>query len=452
MGSTLLHGGRVLTVDEGDRTFAEGFVSIRDGRIAGVGPKTASPDPSGFDEVLDLSGHLVMPGLVNAHTHSAMILFRGRAEGQSLLTMEGWLRAIREPELAMRAEDVGPAVSLSAAEMLLSGTTLFCDQYFFADEIAAAVARSGIRAVIAYGIVELGNRKQGEEELRKAAAFVERQRSADGRIIPWLGPHAPYVDNSESLLRAEAEIARAHGVGLHLHLAAGPEDNEEPLRRYGLTATQALYRDGFFDGRVHAAHCLDLSPDDLAIFAGAPAASVAYCASAGLRSGRAGICPAFELREAGVTVALGTDNVAANNSYDMVVEMRIAGLVASHREGRAQPITSRELVRMATIEGARALGLGDEVGSIEAGKAADLIAIDLRGAGYSETPDPTALLVYSGSGRDVRHVFIAGEPLVRDGQLVRRELSAIRSDYAAAYAAFWDRVERSGSSPRRDVA
>ena len=451
MGSALLHGGHVLTVDGKDRVFEGGFVAVRDGRIAGVGPKANSPDPSDFDEVFDLTGHLVMPGLVNAHTHSAMILFRGRAEGQSLLTMEGWYNAIREPELAMVADDVGPAVALSAAEMLLSGTTLFCDQYFFADEIAAAVASAGIRAVIAYGIVQLGDDARGKEELEKATRFIERQRSADGRIIPWFGPHAPYVDNSEQLLRAEVEVARAHGVGLHLHMAAGPEDNEETLARYGLTATQALQRDGFFDGRVHAAHCLDLSPEDIAIFADAPAASVAYCASAGLRSGKPDMCPAVDLRAAGVTVALGTDNVAANNSYDMIAEMRVAGLVASHREGRAQPISSRELLRMATMDGAKALGLDHEVGSLEPGKAADVIAIDISGAGYSETPDPQTLLVYSGSGRDVRHVWVAGEQLVRDSRLVRRELTDIRRDYSAAYGAFWARVHKAKTS-RREVA
>jgi 5-methylthioadenosine/S-adenosylhomocysteine deaminase len=452
MGSALLRGGCVLTVDSIDRTFEDGFVAVRDGRIAGVGPRTESPNPSDYDEVFDLTGHLVMPGLVNAHTHAAMILFRGRAEGQSLLTMEGWYNAIREPELAMVADDVGPAVALSAAEMLLSGTTLFCDQYFFADEIAAAVAEAGIRAVIAYGIVQLGDEARGQEELGKATAFIEKQRSADGRIVPWFGPHAPYVDNSESLLRAEVEIARSHGVGLHLHMAAGPEDNEQTLSRYGLTATQALERDGFFESRVHAAHCLDLSPKDIAIFAAAPAASVAYCASAGLRSGKPGICPAVDLRAAGVTVAIGTDNVAANNSYDMVGEMRVAGLVASHRERRAQPISSRELLRMATIEGARALGLDREVGSIELGKSADLVAIDLRGAGYSETPDPATLLVYSGSGRDVRHVWVAGEQLVRDRRLVRRDLQDIRREYSAAYQSFWDRVAKAKFTGRREVA
>jgi 5-methylthioadenosine/S-adenosylhomocysteine deaminase len=452
MGSTLLHGGTVLTVDKENRVFEGGFVAIRDGRIAGVGPAALSPDPSGFDEVLDLTGHLVIPGLVNAHTHSAMILFRGRAEGQSLLTMDGWYNAIREPELSLVAEDVGPAVALSCAEMLLSGTTLFSDQYFFAEEIAAAVAEAGIRAVIAYGIVQLGDVERGKAELAKATAFIERQRSTDGRIIPWFGPHAPYVDNTEDLLRAEVAVAKEHGVGLHLHMAVGPEDNAETLRRYGLTATQALQRDGFFEGRVHAAHCLDLSPEDIAIFASAPAASISYNATAGLRSGREGICPAVTLRDAGVTVALGTDNVAANNSYDMIAEMRVAGLVASHRERRAQPLSSTELLRMATIDGARALGLDREVGSLESGKSADITAIDLRGAGYSETPDPAALLIYSGSGRDVQHVWVAGEQLVRDRQLVRRDFADIRQAYSTAYDVFWDRVARAKASPRKEVA
>lgn len=450
MGSTLIHGGTVLTVDTDNRTFENGWVAIRDGRISDVGPRTTTPDFSGYDEVFDLAGHLVMPGLVNAHTHSAMVLFRGRAEGQSLLTMEGWYNSIREPELSLVGSDIGPAVALSCAEMVLSGTTTFCDQYFFAEEIAAAVKVAGLRAVIAYGIVQLGDEERGREELAEATAFLEQQRSADGRVIPWFGPHAPYVDNTEDLLRAEVEVANKFGVGLHLHMATGPEDNEETESRYGQTATVALENIGFFEGRIHAAHCLDLSAEDIAVFARAPAATVAYCASAGLRSGREGMCPAVALREAGVTVALGTDNVAANNSYDMISEMRVAGLVASHRERRAQPLSSRDLLRMATIEGAKALGLDRETGSLETGKAADIIAVDLTGPGYSETPDPETLLVYSGSGRDVRHVWVDGEQLVRDRQLQRRDFAEIRRTYSSTYKEFWDRVAQARNA--REVA
>jgi 5-methylthioadenosine/S-adenosylhomocysteine deaminase len=439
MSSLIITDATILTVDAAGTVFVKGWVGIADGRIVGVGP--AETEPGGFDDVLSLPGHIVMPGLVNAHTHSPMVLFRGRSEGHSLLTMEGWYNTIREPELSLLASDIAPAVRLSCAEMLMSGTTTFCEQYFFADEIAGAVAEMGLRAVIAYGIVQLGDAARGEKELATAGAFLARQRSADGRIIPWLGPHAPYVDNDEALLRAEVALAMEHGCGMHQHMACGPEDNAETMARHGLTATQALDRDGFFAGRVHAAHCLDLSPEDIAVFAAAPAASVAYCATAGLRSGREGICPAVDLRRAGVTVALGTDNVAANNGYDMIAEMRVAGLAASHREGRAQPLSSRELVRMATIEGARALGLDHETGSLEVGKAADIIAIDTTGSGYSETPDPETLLVYSGSGRDVRHVWVAGAALVADRRLTRQDYQTIRSDYSETYRAFWARVD-----------
>jgi 5-methylthioadenosine/S-adenosylhomocysteine deaminase len=440
MASTLLFDATILTVDAHDTILDRAWISVEDGRITGLGSRDACPDAGGFDEAIDCSGRLVMPGLVNAHTHSAMILFRGRAEGQSLLTMAGWYAAIREPELAMKPEDVGPAVELSCAEMLLSGTTTFCDQYFYADEIASAAATAEMRAVIAYGVVQLGDVEKGREELDKAIRFLQGRHSADGRIIPWLGPHAPYVDNSEDILKAEAEAALRHGAGLHLHMAAGPEDNEDTLARYGLTATAALARDGFFAARVHAAHCLDLSDDDIAIFARAPKASVAHCASASLRSGRKGICPVKSLREAGVVVALGTDNVAANNSYDMIAEMRIAGLLAGHREGIAQVISSTELIRMATIDGARALGLDHDIGSLEVGKAADLVSIDIEAPGYSDCPDIPALLVYSGSGRDVRDVWVGGERLVRDRQLTRRPYHDIRVAYRAAYDVFWSRV------------
>ncbi len=441
MGSALLRDAIVLTVDAENTMFAPGWVAMSEGRIAGVGPMDTCPDRSDYDEVFSLPGHVVMPGLVNAHTHSAMVLFRGRSEGQSLLTMEGWYNSIREPELSLIASDIGPAVALSCAEMALSGTTTFCDQYFFAEEIAEAVKAAGIRAVIAYGIVQLGDKARGEEELALATNFLRQQRSADGRVVPWFGPHAPYVDNSEDLLLAEVAVANEFGVGLHLHMACGPEDNEETQRRYGTTAAVALEKLGFFNGRIHAAHCLDLSPEDIAVFARAPHASISHNATAGLRSGREGICPVVDLKAAGVTVALGTDNVAANNGYDMINEMRVAGLVASHREGRAQPISSAELVRMATIEGARALGLENEIGSLEKGKAADIIAIDISGPGYSETPDVETLLVYSGSGRDVRHVWVAGEHLVADRSLTRRAFSDIRREYSATYTDFWARVE-----------
>ncbi len=430
----------MLTADPVNQVLVEGWVAIRDGRIAGLGPRASRPDLAHYDEALDLAGHLVMPGFVNAHTHAAMILFRGRSEGHSLLTMEGWYHSVREPELCLTPDDIGPAVALSCAEMALSGTSTFCDQYFYADEVARAADASGLRAIVAYGIVELGDRVRGQVELGRAAAFVEGQRR--GRVIPWFGPHAPFVDNSAETLRAEVETANRLGCGMHLHMAAGPEDNEETLRRWGLTATQALEKEGFFAGRVHAAHCLDLSPEDIAVFAAAPAASVAHCATAGLRSGREGICPVVALREAGVVVALGTDNVAANNSYDMITEMKVAGLVASHREGRAQPISSRDLVRMATIEGARALGLEAEIGSLEPGKAADIAVFDMQGPGWSETPDVETALVYSGSGRDLRHLWVDGEPIVRDRQLVRTTLGQLRREYSAVYRDFWDRVER----------
>ncbi len=442
MPTTLLQNGLILTADADDRVLDGGWIAFCDGRIEALGDRASCPAAGTAEETLDLEGHVLTPGLVNAHTHAAMILFRGRSEGHSLLTMEGWHDTIRLPELSLREVDIGPAVALSCAEMALSGTTTFADQYFFADAVAEAAAASGLRAVVAYGIVELGDRDQGERELAHAIAFVERQRRGDGRVVPWFGPHAPYVDNSEALLRKEVAAAQRLGCGLHLHMAAGPEDNAETLARYGMTATAALVRDGFFAGRVHAAHCLDLSPEDIACFAAAPAASVAHCATAGFRSGRPGICPVVDLQAAGVTVALGTDNVAANNSYDMVAEMRMAGLAASHREGCAQPISASRLLRMATIEGADALGLAHETGSLEPGKAADIAAFDTRGAGWSECPDPAVALVYSGSGRDLRHSWVAGERIVADGRLVRNDLGAIRRRYAETYDDFWGRVAR----------
>ncbi|MBA3414074.1 MAG: amidohydrolase family protein [Chloroflexia bacterium] len=439
MAVTVFRDADILTADPADRVLESGWLAVEDGRIVGLGD-SPSRGTGDADTVVRLPGHAILPGLVNAHTHSPMVLFRGRAEAHSLLTMEGWWSAIREPELALDAADIVPAAALSYAEMAASGTTLVADQYFFADEVLTAASASGLRATIAYGIVELGDAERGRRELANAISFVDRTAvRSDDRCLGWIGPHAPYVDNSEPLLAAAAAAARERGVGLHLHMAVGPDDNELPQSVFGTTAAVALERSGFFRAWVLAAHCLDLSDDDIAVFARSGAA-VAHCPTAGLRSGRPAMTPVVALRGAGVTVALGSDNVAANNSYDLFTEMKVAGLVAAHREGRAGALPASVLLRMATIDGARALGLGGETGSLEVGKAADLAIVDLRRLGYSATPDLATLLVYSGSGRDVRHVLVRGEWIVRDFRLVRHDLEALRAAYDVVYRRFWDRV------------
>lgn len=447
MPLTVFRDADIFTADAEHRVLAGGWLAIEDGLIVDLGPAGTAPAGNGSDQVIDLPGHAVLPGLVNAHTHSPMILYRGRAEAQSLLTMEGWWQAIREPELHLVAADIGPAAAMSYAEMARGGTTLVADQYFFANEVREAAAASGLRAVIAYGIVELGDRERGDRELAAAVAFVEETAATgNDRLRGWIGPHAPFVDNSAELLRAEVTAASAHDAGLHLHMAVGPEDNEQTLAEQGVTAAVALADLGFFRARVLAAHCLDLSPADIAAFAAAPAAAIVQCATAGLRSGREGIAPVTALREAGVTVALGTDNMAANNSYDLFSEMKVAGLAAAHREQRAGALPADHLVRMATIDGARALGLDHQTGSLEIGKAADLIAIDLRRVGYTPAPDLATLLVYTGSGRDVRHVLVAGEWIVRDGALTRDDPRRLRDEYARTYEHYWHRVATAARS------
>jgi 5-methylthioadenosine/S-adenosylhomocysteine deaminase len=440
MAVTVLQNADVLTVDENDQVFLNGWLVVEDGRISAVGPSGDAPRSGGSDTVIDLKGHLLLPGFVNAHTHSPMVLFRGRAEAHSLLTMEGWREAIREPELSLEKDDIAPAAMLSYAEMVSGGTTTVADQYFFAESIADAARAFGIRAVIAYGIVELGDLERGRRELDEAIRFVERTNATEDRVRAWIGPHAPYVDNSEGLLSAEVDAATRYGVGLHLHMAVGPEDNEPTLASHGVTAAVALSRSGFLGARVLAAHCIDLSDADIHAFAEAPMTSVVQCPTAGLRSGRPGITPVPELMDAGVAVALGTDNVAANNSYDVVSEMKMAGLLAARHTGRAGVLPASTLLRMATLNGAKALGMEHEVGSLEPGKAADLVAVDARGFSYSPGPDPATLLVYSGSGRDVRHVMVDGEWLLRDGALAGVDPVSVRREYREVHRAFWDRA------------
>jgi 5-methylthioadenosine/S-adenosylhomocysteine deaminase len=442
MPVTLLANATVLTIDDSHTVYPGGWVLLENEKIVGVGAAGSAPRAGGADKFHDLAGHFVLPGFVNAHTHTPMILFRGRAEGRNLLSMEGWYNTIRVPELSMLPEDIGPSTALSCAEMLLSGTTTLADQYFCAIEVADAIQDSGMRAVVTYGIVQLGDEQRGLSELKKAIQFVEQLKSRAGRVTGWLGPHAPFVDNTEALLVVEAETAQKLGVGLHLHMAVGPEDNVFTQQTRAVTAAVALRDIGFFDSRVLVAHCLDLSTEDIAAFSSAPALAVAHCATAGLRSGVRHICPVVELQRAHVTVALGTDNVANNNSYDLLYEAKVAGLAASHRQGEPQPLSPATLLRMATIEGARALGLQQQIGSLETGKRADVIAIDARRPGYSGSADPASLLVYSGSGRDLRHCWVDGEQLVRDGQLLRQNFAQLRKEFSRAHELYWSRVSQ----------
>jgi len=326
MPTMLLLADVVVALDRADTLLRPGYVVIRDDRIIEVGARSsASERPSSaadgkpFDTVVDLPGRLVMPGLVNAHTHTPMVLFRGLAEAYSLFTFDGWYNGIRVWEQVMEGDMVPPAVAVSCAEMIRTGTTCFADQYFYMDRIVPVVRESGLRATLAYGIVEMGDPSVRERELASAAEFLAGVQG-DPRLQAWIGPHAFFVDNSPEAIQLELALADRFDAGLHIHLATSGEEDRHCREHYGRSAVQQMALLGVLDRPLLAAHCITVPESDFATLAEHPF-TAAIAGSACMRSG-AGIAPLRAMRDAGVNTALGTDNVANNNSYDMFNEMQ----------------------------------------------------------------------------------------------------------------------------------
>lgn len=433
MTVTLIQAERVLTLDAQDTTYQPGYLVVEDGRLAEVGPLAALARGRHFDSTVDLGPRLVMPGLVNAHTHSPMTLFRGHAEGRSLFTLDGWFSTIRVLEAEMEPDMLPAAVAVSCAEMIRTGTTCFADQYFWMDQIVPVVRQSGLRAALAYGIVELGDRAARERELAAAGAFLAGL-AGDPLLTGWVGPHAFFVDNSETAMRVELELAVKFNTGLHVHMGTSGEEDHYCHAHYGRGAVSQLAAMGILDQRVLAAHCITVPEADLPELARHPFTAVLAPSSA-MRNA-AGLPPVTAMHAAGVNTALGTDNVTNNNSYDLFKEMQILGKLMSLHERRPNAVPTRKLVDMATMGGARALGLEHDIGSLEAGKQADLIALDLDEIGWSPVggQDPYTALVYSVTGQHVRDVMVAGRWLLRNNAWTSLDFGQARRDLEAAHA------------------
>jgi len=436
MTSTLLKGMMILCLGEADTIYDKGFILIEDDRIVDIGDSRSLPENSIADTVIDCTGRLMMPGLVNAHTHTPMTLFRGLAEGVSLLTLDGWLTAIRSLEEVMTADMVPSAVEIACAEMIRTGTTTFADQYFFTDQIIPVVERSGMRAVLAYGMVELGDPVARDRELTNLEGFLEEiGNRGDGRMKGWLGPHAFFVDNSPEMMDIERQLALKYDAGMHIHISTTGEEDEHTQELYGMSAVQKMKQMGMFDAPILAAHAITIPENDWATLAEQDFTAV-VAATACMRAG-AEAAPVVGMRQAGINVAIGTDNVCNNNDYDLFSEMRTLAKLSSFREKKPGALLARDILDMATRIGANALGLGDDIGDLSIGKKADLILLNRDEIGWSPMPsnDPFTALVYSINGSHVTDVMVDGKWLLRN-----REWTTL--DYPSAVAQQNQHVER----------
>jgi 5-methylthioadenosine/S-adenosylhomocysteine deaminase len=439
MSSVLLKSDLVVALDRQDRIFRKGYLVLEDDRILEMGVQKELDGQRKFDEIVELKNRLVMPGLINAHTHTPMTLFRGHVEGHSLFTMEGWYNTIRVLELQMEQQMLPAAVAVSCAEMIRTGTTCFADQYFWMDQIIPEVRRSGLRAALAYGIVELGDEEARQRELAAATVFLDELKG-DPLLDGWVGPHAFFVDNSEIAMQIELELATRHNTGFHTHFGTGDEEEVYSQEKYGHSAIQQLKLMGFLERPILAAHSITLQPADFSLVAHTPF-SVVFAPSSDMRNA-AGIPPVLEMLAAGINVALGTDNVTNNNSYDMFKEMTLTGKLMALLKHDPAAISTRAILDMATLGGARALGKEKEIGSLEIGKKADLIALDLDEIGWSPLggQDIYTALVYSITGQHVRDVMVNGRWIFRDNRWLTVDFNTARRELEHQHAELMKRI------------
>jgi 5-methylthioadenosine/S-adenosylhomocysteine deaminase len=403
-------------------------IRIEGARIAAISDVEIAPRSG--DDVIDGGGKLVVPGFVNAHTHLAMVLFRGLADD---VPLETWLEAHVWPiEAKLRPEDVYWCTLLAVAEGIRGGTTAFADMYFHTDEVGRALEESGARALVSYGIIAPAMGEKGRAEIEEATRVIERwSDAANGRIRAAISPHSVYTCG-EDVWRAAIDVAADRGVPIHTHLAETRHEVDAWREKTGVSEVSYLEELGAFAVPVLAAHCVHVDGADIEILADHDV-TVAHCPKSNAKLG-SGIAPVNTMREAGIRVAIGTDGAASNNRLDMIEEMRTAWILQRARHEDPMRPSAEGVLDMATSAGRRILGLEPE-GWVE-GARADLVLIDREPLHAVPQHDPLATLVFASSALDVTDVLVDGRWLMRDRELrtidverVRFEVEGLRRRY-----------------------
>ncbi|MEM2105847.1 MAG: amidohydrolase [Candidatus Bathyarchaeia archaeon] len=405
----LIRGCIILPMND-KRIIKNGALAVKDGKITFVG-KASRARGIKAETLIDGHGKVALPGLINCHTHVPMTLFRGLAEDQPL---EKWLKETIWPlEARLKPADVYAGALLGCLEMIKSGTTCFADAYFHEDMVARAVAESGLRGVLAEGIIEAGRRELGEKTFSRSVDFVKNfDGYASGRIKTMLGPHAAYSCSKDLLLKVR-EKALELNVGVHTHLAETKAVLNEPQ---SLSETEFLDALGFFDVHTLAAHCINLSKDDMRTLS-ARRVNVAHVPVSNMKFGLKA-AKVIDLKALGVNVCLGTDGPASNNTLDMFETIKVAALLQKHAYHSPTVLSAYEALKMATINGAKALRLDGFIGSLEVGKRADIILIDFNKPHLKPLYDSFASVVYSARGSDVETVIVDGK-IVMQNKMVK---------------------------------
>jgi len=386
-----------------------GTIAIKNDKISYVGKKSKAPRKRA-EKIIDGHGKVAMPGLINCHTHLAMTLFRGIAEDQPL---EKWLKQTIWPlETKLKPRDVYDGALLGCLETIKGGTTTFADMYLYEEQVAKAVEKVGLRAVLAQGILEAGVPRRGEKMLRESENFAQKYEGyADGRVTVQLGPHTLYTCSLDLLAKVRQKASDLN-VGIHIHLAESEETVNQTKQKHGLTEVELLEKIGFLGSDVLAAHCTHLTQKEMQLLAKRNV-KVSYNPVANMKLAQ-GTARIKDLMDLGVTVGVGTDGPASNNNLDMFQSLKVAALLQKQFYKDPTVLPAQTVLKMATIDGAKALGLEKTVGSLEVGKKADVILLDFKKPHLTPVHDPYANIVYSACGGDVDTVIVDGKILMEN--------------------------------------
>jgi len=412
---TIINARWIIPVVPANQVLTDHSLIIHNGKIKDILPTAEARAAYEAGEVISCDTHLLIPGLVNSHTHAAMNLMRGIADDLPLHT---WLEEHIWPteHEHMSAEFVAAGSRLAIAEMIRTGTTCFADMYFFPDVTAAIAEEAGMRAVIGLIVIDFPNAWAATpaDHLRLGLHLHDEYISSP-LISTQFAPHAPYTVSDEWLSQV-AILAEELDVPFQIHLHETAEEVEQSLARFNMRPLERISQLGMLSPRLQAVHATQLMKGEIGSLA-KHGASVVHCPQSNMKLA-SGSCQVADLLAAGVNVTLGTDSAASNNNLNMVDEMRSAGLLGKHIAGDAAALPAHTLLEMATINGARALGLEDKIGSLEIGKAADITAVDLNSLSTVPVYDPLSALIYASSRENITDVWVAGERLLKEGELL----------------------------------
>lgn len=418
----LVVGGTVLTMEPGSAPIRNGAVAVADGRIAAVGPAEELLELSPSGEVLNAGNCVILPGLVNTHSHLAMTVLRGIADD---LPLKQWLEEHIWPveREHINRDVVRLGTELAVAEQLLAGVTTTTDMYFFGDEVCAVLAEAGMRGVVAESLIGFPTPRcaTSDEMLEKQRDLIESYREHP-LILPSVAAHSPYSVSAKDLV-SEAELAEEYGVPMQIHLSETSWEVEQLLEEKGVSPVAYLADLGVLSDRTVAAHCVHVSPEDIDLLVEFEA-GVSHNPVSNLKLA-SGVSPVPAMVAAGVKVGLGTDGAASNNTLDLLRDMQIAALLHKGISGDPTVLPARSMIEMATTEGARVLGLSDRIGSLTEGREADLICLKVEGPHTAPMYDPYSHIAFAARAADVRHVVVRGRIVVRNRALQTLDLDRI---------------------------